>query len=300
MLHLKTTLANVLPNSKLSRLKSVYEYETRWVERHDAILQFLELYDIIINCLDELGNSNEETTVTTSKANNLLNCMLKFEFLITLQVLAELFPITLPLSKQLQNQNLEYFQSLQMVNTILEEFENKRKNSIQSFNSIYTKSLISADMYKIEMESTEDFTKKSQDFDIQSSDQQDSDVSFAFTRESSSSGSANLPDISTETINNNESNQFKNKNPEPPENQFDCFGKSVATQLKTLPYDQALIAQSKIQNILSDMAIENYKYCSTPGPINSSSSSEFRTQTPVTENRDLIATAFSMTFEDNY
>ena len=81
MLLLKTTLTNVLPNSKLCRLKSVCE--TRWVERHDVNLKFLELYDIIINCLDELGNSNEETTLTTSKTNNLLNCMLKFEFLIT-------------------------------------------------------------------------------------------------------------------------------------------------------------------------------------------------------------------------
>jgi hypothetical protein len=77
--------------------------------------------------------------------------VLKFEFLITIQVLVELFSITLPLSKQLQNQNLEYFQSLQMVNTILEKFENKRKNNIQSFNSIYTKSLTSADMHKIEV-----------------------------------------------------------------------------------------------------------------------------------------------------
>lgn len=176
------------------------------------------------------------------------------------------------------------------------------------------------------MESTQDFTQKPQDFDIQSSDQQYSDVSFAFTQESSTSGFANLPDISTETINSNkESTQFKNKNvsnrkgifraigelkklqeilnedkPEPPENQFDCFGKSVAAQLKTLPYKQALIAQSRIQNILSDIAIENYKYCSTPGSINSSSSSEFCTQTPVIENRDLISTAFSMTFEDNH
>lgn len=73
------------------------------------------------------------------------------------------------------------------------------------------------------------------------------DVSFAFTQECSTSGFANLPDISTETINSNkESTQFKNKNvsnrkgiframgelkklqeiinedkPEPPENQFD-------------------------------------------------------------------------------
>lgn len=88
--------------------------------------------------------------------------------------------------------------------------------------------------------------------------------------------------------------------PEPPENQFDCFGKSVAARLKMLPYDQALIAQSGIQNIFRDMAIDNYKCFSIAGSINSSSSSEFRPQTPVIENRDLISTAFSMTFEDNY
>jgi len=110
MLLLKTTLMKELPNYKLFRLKSVCE--TRWIERHDEILQFLELYDIIIICLDEFVNSNEETTLTSSKAHTLLNSMLKFEFLITLQVLAELFSINLPLSKQLQNQNLEYFQCL--------------------------------------------------------------------------------------------------------------------------------------------------------------------------------------------
>jgi hypothetical protein len=76
MLLLKTTLMKVLPNSKSFRLKSVCE--TRWIERHDAILQFLELYDVIINCLDELVNSNEEIALTSSKANNLLNSMLKF------------------------------------------------------------------------------------------------------------------------------------------------------------------------------------------------------------------------------
>jgi len=101
--------------------------------------------------LDELVNSNEEITLTPSKANNLLNSMLKFEFLITLQVLAELFSITLPHSKQLQNQNLEYFQSLKIVKTAVDEFENKIKNDIQSFNLIYTKSLTLADIHKIEV-----------------------------------------------------------------------------------------------------------------------------------------------------
>lgn len=127
------------------------------------------------------------------------------------------------------------------------------------------------------MESSQDFIHKPQDFNIQSSDQQNSDMSFAFTQEPTSV-SANSPNISAETIYNfKEPNQFNNKNvlnqkdkmkklqkiinkdkPKPPKNQFDCFGKSVAAQLKTLPYDQALNAQSRIQNILSDMAIKNY------------------------------------------
>jgi len=50
-----------------------------FIKRHDTILQLLELYDIIINCLDELGNSNEETTLIISKATNLNNFILKFE-----------------------------------------------------------------------------------------------------------------------------------------------------------------------------------------------------------------------------
>ncbi|XP_022164654.1 52 kDa repressor of the inhibitor of the protein kinase-like, partial [Myzus persicae] len=38
-----------------------------------------------------------------------------------------------------------------MVKTVVDEFENKRKNDIQSFNLIYTKSLTSADIHKIEV-----------------------------------------------------------------------------------------------------------------------------------------------------
>lgn len=55
--------------------------------------------------------------------------MLKFKFINT-QVLPELFSITLPLSKQLQNQNLEYYQSLKMVKTIVEVLENKINNVV--------------------------------------------------------------------------------------------------------------------------------------------------------------------------
>jgi len=42
-----------------------------------------------------------------------------------------------------------------MVKTVVEEFENKIKNDIQSFNLIYTKSLTLADMHKIEVKNLE-------------------------------------------------------------------------------------------------------------------------------------------------
>lgn len=48
------------------------------------------------------------------------------------------------------------------------------------------------------------------------------------------------------------------------ENQFDVFGKSVAAQLKSLPYDNALTAQSKIQEYLTDLAISNYRNKNVP------------------------------------
>jgi hypothetical protein len=59
----------VLSNSKSCRFQFLCEILVRRIERHDAILQCFELYDIIINYLDEFGNSHKETMLTISKAN---------------------------------------------------------------------------------------------------------------------------------------------------------------------------------------------------------------------------------------
>jgi hypothetical protein len=44
-----------------------------------------------------------------------------------------------------------------------------------------------------------------------------------------------------------------------PPNQFAVFGSSVAAQLQALPYDKALIAQLKLQSMLTDIALENFR-----------------------------------------
>ncbi|XP_066907107.1 uncharacterized protein [Halyomorpha halys] len=43
------------------------------------------------------------------------------------------------------------------------------------------------------------------------------------------------------------------------ETQFDIYGKSVAAQLKTLPFGRAIMAQSQIQDVLSQHAMEYYR-----------------------------------------
>ncbi|CAG4970874.1 unnamed protein product [Colias eurytheme] len=44
----------------------------------------------------------------------------------------------------------------------------------------------------------------------------------------------------------------------PVEDRFDIFAKSVAVQLRELSFERSMIAQTRIQNILSELAIENY------------------------------------------
>ena len=49
---LRCAIQAVVPESKRQRLKSLSE--TRWVERHDAILVFMELFEAIVGALEAL------------------------------------------------------------------------------------------------------------------------------------------------------------------------------------------------------------------------------------------------------
>lgn len=52
------------------------------------------------------------------------------------------------------------------------------------------------------------------------------------------------------------------------ENAYDLFGKSIASQLKKLSPESALVAQSRIQNILTELGLEDIR--EKDGSINKS------------------------------
>ena len=77
---LQSTVSKKLQgSSKKQRLLSLCE--TRWVERHDAVLTFVELFDPLVVCLTECLALDRETATS---AQMLLNSLARPEFIIQL------------------------------------------------------------------------------------------------------------------------------------------------------------------------------------------------------------------------
>lgn len=65
---LKNEISSLVYDTKKEKLQQLCP--TRWIQRHDSVLTFLELYPAIISSLDILYNDHDRET--SSKASNLL------------------------------------------------------------------------------------------------------------------------------------------------------------------------------------------------------------------------------------
>jgi hypothetical protein len=94
VIYLNTSIENQCPNTSHSRLKTLCE--TRWVERHDGILVFVELLPAIFDALEILEDSKD---VCAAVAGRLLNSISTSKFIIAILVLESVSALLLPLSK---------------------------------------------------------------------------------------------------------------------------------------------------------------------------------------------------------
>ena len=74
---------------------------TRWVERHDSIINFVTLLPTVFSTLEELQQENKQVEAAT-KAATLLNSVQKCTFLTAALVMQHTSGIILPVSKLLQ------------------------------------------------------------------------------------------------------------------------------------------------------------------------------------------------------
>nr|CAI5870088.1 unnamed protein product [Callosobruchus analis] len=88
------------------------------------------------------------------------------------------------------------------------------------------------------------------------------------------------------------------------EDRFDVFARNVAVQLRELSFERSMIAQTRIQNILSELAIENYMYTNisasneTLEDISSAGSLSNPSTPTVSSDANILSQAISMTLDD--
>lgn len=124
-----------LPEEKATRLKTLCS--TRWVERHDSVILFIELFSAVIDALEKINVwLNIETT---SKANRYFDAITKSEFIISIHIIGKIFSISLPLSRQLQTENIDLVQALQFASCVESTINSYRYNAIEEFSKEFLK-----------------------------------------------------------------------------------------------------------------------------------------------------------------
>ena len=88
----------IIKNMLTSQLVSLCE--TRWVERHDALLTFSVELPHIIDALDNISKWNDRTT--SSKARTLLSAIRESDFIVSLSRAVHVFSLTKGLSALFQ------------------------------------------------------------------------------------------------------------------------------------------------------------------------------------------------------
>ncbi|XP_050503433.1 52 kDa repressor of the inhibitor of the protein kinase-like [Diabrotica virgifera virgifera] len=98
--------------------------ETRWVERHDAVIVLAECFECIISALEVVIENHKNDAAI--EAASLHTSLCKFEFIITLTIMSKMLSVTLTTSKYLQKETLELGAALEKISLTEKTFSNMR------------------------------------------------------------------------------------------------------------------------------------------------------------------------------
>ncbi|XP_008182934.1 52 kDa repressor of the inhibitor of the protein kinase-like [Acyrthosiphon pisum] len=133
---LKNKIKQFLPQTKWTELTSMID--TRWVENHDGMLRFSEIFKPIVATLEELQLFVD--IETSSKALQLYKCVTASDFIISMITATTLFSLTLTLCKMLQSVKCNLIAVVEHVEIVLSEVKDMRKKIDENFKEIFNKS----------------------------------------------------------------------------------------------------------------------------------------------------------------
>jgi hypothetical protein len=124
-------------NKETTRSKLKPLCTTRWVEKHDGVILFLQLYDSIVSALETIKDNGNNEAAT--KAMMLEQTITNSQFLIAMVVMEHVSALVLPLSKELQSVSLDLFMALELVKQVSKELQHQRDFAVDSFKTIFEK-----------------------------------------------------------------------------------------------------------------------------------------------------------------
>jgi len=127
------SIEDVCPESTATRLKRLCP--TRWVERHDAVLVFLELLEPVIDTLETVSTWQDRET--SSKAHQLLCAVKQPQFLVAVHVLSKVFAVSMPLSRLLQTENMDLCEAINLTVQLDTAVEQMRINADEEFGDLF-------------------------------------------------------------------------------------------------------------------------------------------------------------------
>ena len=141
-LSLEEWITNMLEGEQRKKRKSVCK--TRWVERHEAFEVFLDLYQPLVCCLEDIKDSTNWNHDTRKDAQSYFLALTRFPFIFSLVVTKEVLEYTKALSIKLQGRYVDVVRAHNDVSFVLEVLRSARQN-IESFHArIYTTALTTA------------------------------------------------------------------------------------------------------------------------------------------------------------
>lgn len=102
-------------NSDLTKQRLHCLCETRWVECHEAIQTFLELFGVVVLALEDIAEAAVEAS---PKAHQLLACVLTPTFIVSVNITAKALSLTLALSRQLQTATSDLVVALDLIDHV--------------------------------------------------------------------------------------------------------------------------------------------------------------------------------------
>ncbi len=123
-------------DSQLSQKTRLHRLcETRWVERHEAIITFLELFLPLRACLNKCLELDSETS---TKAQMFLHSTESSDFLVAVCVLREILALTKPLSVFLQKEGVDLVKATGSIDAVTKVLREKRLNADTAFQSVWS------------------------------------------------------------------------------------------------------------------------------------------------------------------